>query len=150
MGQRSQAEQKRRVKKIGKVLGGQKDGVICFNGGFLQERPEFRNFLVERKGEEYICTPLNESGTTLTQLQEVKQLHAGATWALDQLVAQSPVGEALKCFFSTTDGLPQDFIYCLFHNSQPGQQHFQVRGVCLGNAPALGRSSVAFLNQPDL
>ena len=56
-------------KKIGKVLGGQKDGVICFNGGFLQERPEFRNFLVERKGEEYICTPLNESGTTLTQPQ---------------------------------------------------------------------------------
>ena len=53
-------------------------------------------------------------------------------------------------FFSTTDGLPQDFIYCLFHNSQPGQQHFQVRGGCLGNAPALGRSSVAFLNQPDL
>lgn len=46
-----------------------KDGVICFNGGFLQERPEFRNFLVERKGEEYICTPLNESGTTLTQPQ---------------------------------------------------------------------------------
>ena len=56
-------------KKIGKVLGGQKDGVICFNGGFLQERPEFRNFLVERKGEEYICTPLNGSGTTLTQPQ---------------------------------------------------------------------------------
>ncbi len=55
--------------KIGKVLGGQKDGVICFNGGFLQERPEFRNFLVERKGEEYICTPLNESGTTLTPPQ---------------------------------------------------------------------------------
>ena len=58
-----------RGQKIGKVLGGQKDGVICFNGGFLQERPEFRNFLVERKGEEYICTPLNESGTTLTQPQ---------------------------------------------------------------------------------
>ena len=59
----------KRSKRIGKVLGGQKDGVICFNGGFLQERPEFRNFLVERKGEEYICTPLNESGTTLTQPQ---------------------------------------------------------------------------------
>lgn len=60
---------KEESQKIGKVLGGQKDGVICFNGGFLQERPEFRNFLVERKGEEYICTPLNESGTTLTQPQ---------------------------------------------------------------------------------
>ena len=87
------------LKKIGKILGGQKDGVICFDESFLQERPEFRSFQVERKGKEYVFTPLNESGTTLTQLQEVKQLHAGATWALDQLVAQSPVGEALKWAF---------------------------------------------------
>lgn len=86
-------------KKIGNILGGQKDGVICFDESFLQERPEFRSFQVERKGKEYVFTPLNESGTTLTQLQEVKQLHAGATWALDQLVAQSPVGEALKWAF---------------------------------------------------
>lgn len=86
-------------KKIGKILGGQKDGGICFDESFLQERPEFRSFQVERKGKEYVFTPLNESGTTLTQLQEVKQLHAGATWALDQLVAQSPVGEALKWAF---------------------------------------------------
>ena len=86
-------------KKIGKILGGQKDGVICFDESFLQERPEFRSFQVERKGKEYVFTPLNESGTTLTQLQEVKQLHAGATWALDRLVAQSPVGEALKWAF---------------------------------------------------
>lgn len=86
-------------KKIGKILGGQKDGVICFDESFLQERPEFRSFQVERKGKEYVFTPLNESGTTLTQLQEVKQFHAGATWALDQLVAQSPVGEALKWAF---------------------------------------------------
>ena len=86
-------------KKIGKILGGQKDGAICFDESFLQERPEFRSFQVERKGKEYVFTPLNESGTTLTQLQEVKQLHAGATWALDQLVAQSPVGEALKWAF---------------------------------------------------
>ena len=86
-------------KKIDKILGGQKDGVICFDESFLQERPEFRSFQVERKGKEYVFTPLNESGTTLTQLQEVKQLHAGATWALDQLVAQSPVGEALKWAF---------------------------------------------------
>lgn len=86
-------------KKIGKILGGQKDGVICFDESFLQERPEFRSFQVERKGKEYVFTPLNESGTTLTQLQEVKQLHAGVTWALDQLVAKSPVGEALKWAF---------------------------------------------------
>ena len=38
-------------KKIGKILGGQKDGVICFDESFLQERPEFRSFQVERKGK---------------------------------------------------------------------------------------------------
>lgn len=86
-------------KKIGKILGGQKDGVICFDESFLQERPEFRNFQVERKGKEYVFTPLNVSSLTLTQSQEVKQLHAGATWALDQLAAQSPIGEALKWAF---------------------------------------------------
>lgn len=86
-------------KKIGKILGGQRDGVICFDESFLQERPEFRSFQVERRRKEYVFTPLNESGTTLTQLQEVQQLHAGATWGLDQLVAQSPVGEALKWVF---------------------------------------------------
>ena len=60
---------KEETQKIGKILGGQKDGVICFNGGFLQESSRIRNFLVERKGEEYIFTSLNESGTTLTQPQ---------------------------------------------------------------------------------
>ena len=30
---------------------------------------------------------------------EVKQLHSGASWALDQLVTQSPIGEALKRAF---------------------------------------------------
>lgn len=39
---------------------------------------------------------MNEGGFTLSQAMEVKQLHAGATWALDQLVAQSPIGGALK------------------------------------------------------
>ena len=60
---------KEETQKIGKILGGQKDGVICFDESFLQERPEFRSFQVERKGKEYVFTPLNESGTTLTQPQ---------------------------------------------------------------------------------
>ena len=108
-------------KKIGKILGGQKDGVICFDESFLQERPEFRSFQVERKGKEYVFTPLNESGTTLTQLQEVKQLsHLGSGSARSAIACR----RGSKVGFSTTEGLPQDFIYLLFHNSQPRQQHF--------------------------
>ena len=67
-------------KKIGTILGGQKEGKIRFDEAFLQEHPEFRNYQVE-------------------QARNIKKLHAGATWALDQIVADSPVGEFLKeCF----------------------------------------------------
>lgn len=66
---------------------------------FLAERPELRDFICERKGKDYVFTPMNEGGFTLSQAMEVKQLHAGATWALDQLVVQSPIGEALKTAF---------------------------------------------------
>ncbi|RHU67372.1 hypothetical protein DXC76_06135 [Burkholderiales bacterium] len=58
-----------------------------------------RDFICERKGKDYVFTPMNEGGFTLSQAMEVKQLHAGATWALDQLVVQSPIGEALKTAF---------------------------------------------------
>lgn len=111
-------------KKIGKILGGQKDGVICFDESFLQERPEFRSFQVERKGKEYVFTPLNESGTTLTQLQGGQtapcRRHLGSGSARSAIACR----RGSKVGFSTTEGLPQDFIYLLFHNSQPRQQHF--------------------------
>ena len=35
-------------KKIGTILGGQKEGKIRFDEAFLQEHPEFRNYQVER------------------------------------------------------------------------------------------------------
>ena len=86
-------------KKIGTILGGQKDGKIRFDEAFLQEHPEFRNYQVERKGKDYVFTQISEEGITLEQARNIKKLHAGATWALDQIVADSPVGEFLKeCF----------------------------------------------------
>lgn len=86
-------------KKIGTILGGQKDGKIRFDEAFLQEHPEFRNYQVERKGKDYVFTQISEEGITLEQVRNIKKLHAGATWALDQIVADSPVGEFLKeCF----------------------------------------------------
>ena len=86
-------------KKIGTILGGQKDGKIRFDEAFLQEHPEFRNYQVERKGKDYVFTQISEEGITLEQARNIKKLYAGATWALDQIVADSPVGEFLKeCF----------------------------------------------------
>ena len=76
-----------------------KDGKIRFDEAFLQEHPEFRNYQVERKGKDYVFTQISEEGITLEQARNIKKLYAGATWALDQIVADSPVGEFLKeCF----------------------------------------------------
>ena len=86
-------------KKVGTVTSGEKEGRIRWDDHFLAERPELRDFICERKGKDYVFTPMNEGGFTLSQAMEVKQLHAGATWALDQLVVQSPIGEALKTAF---------------------------------------------------
>ena len=71
-------------KKIGTILGGQKDGKIRFDEAFLQEHPEFRNYQVERKGKDYVFTQISEEGITLEQARNIKKLHAGATWALEQ------------------------------------------------------------------
>ena len=86
-------------KKVGTVTSGQKEGRIRWDEHFLAECPELRDFICQRKGKDYIFTAVSEGGFTLSQAMDVKQLHAGATWALDQLVVQSPIGEALKRAF---------------------------------------------------
>ena len=55
-------------KKIGTILGGQKDGKIRFDEAFLQEHPEFRNYQVERKGKDYVFTQISEKASLLNRL----------------------------------------------------------------------------------
>ena len=46
------------------------------------------SYQVERKGKDYVFTQISEEGITLEQVRNIKKLHAGATWALDQIVAR--------------------------------------------------------------
>ena len=41
----------------------------------------------QRKGKDYVFTQISEEGITLEQARNIKKLYAGATWALDQIVA---------------------------------------------------------------
>ena len=61
-------------KKVGTVTSGEKEGRIRWDDHFLAERPELRDFICERKGKDYVFTPMNEGGFTLSQAMEVKQL----------------------------------------------------------------------------
>lgn len=83
-------------RKVGVIISGNKEGRIKWNDEFLKQKPELANFVCERKGKEYVFTPLGENGLTLTQALSVKTLHAGATWALDRIVQASPLGGALR------------------------------------------------------
>ena len=58
-------------KKVGTVTSGEKEGRIRWDDHFLAERPELRDFICERKGKDYVFTPMNEGGLTLSQTMEV-------------------------------------------------------------------------------
>jgi transposase len=86
-------------KKVGVVVSGQKEGRIRWDESFIDKHPDLAHFTCERKGKDYIFTPIDAGGITLQQALDVKKLNAGATWALDQIVAASPIGPALKKAF---------------------------------------------------
>lgn len=87
-------------KKVGVVTSGNKEGRIRWDEAFIVEHPELEHFVCERKNKDYVFTPMDTSGVTLKQILEVKKLHAGATWVLDQIVKDSPIGKALRETFS--------------------------------------------------
>lgn len=96
-------------KKVGTVLSGGKTGRVRWDADFLSAYPDLELYACERvrrgtKGKKeifsYVFTPLSEEGITLKQASSIRKLHAGATWALDQIVASTPIGRALRAAFS--------------------------------------------------
>lgn len=89
------------TQKVGTILGGGKEGRIRWDQSFIDQYPELEHFICERKAKGYLFTPIDPDGLTLQQAFKVQKLHAGATWALDQIVSGSPLGTALKKVFSS-------------------------------------------------
>ncbi len=86
-------------KKVGTIVSGTREGRIRWDEHFLEEYPELRNFVCERKGKQYVFAREDEGGLTLKQVLAVRQRHAGATWALDRIVSDSPLGAAIREIF---------------------------------------------------
>lgn len=90
-------------KKVGKL--NLETGLITFDSEFLDEYPELNDLLVYKigtgKGSKYkfVKKIENEINLILSKIKETTKLHGGATWVLDQIVKDSPIGRALqKCF----------------------------------------------------
>ena len=75
-------------------------GEILFNESFKNEHPQLENFRVFRsKGGRLEFKLVDEDNRTISDKTSVRQLHGGATWALNQIVGQSCIGKALKKTF---------------------------------------------------
>ena len=88
-------------KTIGTVTGGEKYGIVKFKQFFLDEHPELENFVTywTAKGFEFKCAD-EEEFSAVTERPLEKKL-AGASWALQTLMGQIGIGDALKEAFGT-------------------------------------------------
>ena len=87
-------------KKVGTILGKEKEGKVRWSPEFIEQYPELEVFSCERKDRKWIFTPCTQEGLTLKQALQVQKVHAGATWALDQIVNNSPLGRSLARVFN--------------------------------------------------
>lgn len=105
-------KQPRRVpgqnKTVGKIIGGELEGVIEWNEEFLEEHPELEGFvtrrvIVGRKGNrnvyDYKFEPVDEM-ISVKDAINLQRLCAGATWTLDNVIAASSLTQALTKVFS--------------------------------------------------
>ena len=102
-------------KKVGTVTSGEKEGRIRWDDHFLAERPELRDFICERKGKDYVFTPMNEGGFTLSQAMEVKQLHAELPGTGSARCSISHWRSSQNSL-SSAPGLSKSFIDCVLHH----------------------------------
>jgi len=87
-------------KKVGKIEGGNKEGLVLFDKEFMDTHPELIEFKVSHKGRNFVCEPCDKDTYDLGKVRKLTKLHAGATWALDCILASTPLGRALKRIFS--------------------------------------------------
>lgn len=93
---------------VGKIIGGGAEGVVEWTADFLLEHPELQSFTTTRKLKgskgkkrvfEFVFEPYDEM-ISLTKAVNLLRLSAGATWTLDNVIANTPLTKALEAVFS--------------------------------------------------
>ena len=88
--------ERKNSKKVGVIHGGTKDGLIQWDESFIQQYPELEHIDTFRENGKYIFKPKADDETTAPTIERPSKIyHAGATYALDNIVAQSHLGKAL-------------------------------------------------------
>ena len=88
-------------KTIGTVTGGDKYGVIKFKQFFLDEHPELENFIVSWTKDGFSYKLADEEDFSTIIERPIEKKLAGASWALQKLMGDSGIGDALRETFSS-------------------------------------------------
>lgn len=88
-------------KTIGKVIGGDKYGVVEFKQFFLDEHPELENFITYWTEDGFDFKVIEDEEISAVYDNPLEKKLAGASWALQKLMGQNGIGDALKETFGS-------------------------------------------------
>ncbi len=89
-------------KKVGKIMcqPGSRDGPVRFDQDFLAENPELEGFTVWHENKKFVIKPTQPDAKELEWIRKAVYLQAGATWALDRIIENTPLAKTISEVFS--------------------------------------------------
>lgn len=116
---------------VGTILGNQKYGEIEFKPEFIEKYPELANFITYKTEKGIEFKPLDADLDKVIPATKIEKKIGGATWAVNQAMAQTGIGDALRCVFfkynrhlklaSVVNYMVQEQS-CVMHNYEPFSQ----------------------------
>ena len=92
--------ERKNSKKVGIVIGGAKDGLIKWDESFIEQYPQLEHVDTFRENGKYVFKAKADDETTVPAFERPSKIyHAGATYALDNIVASSHLGKVLANAF---------------------------------------------------
>lgn len=88
------------AKSVGKIMGGDMFGQIEFYPEFIKQYPDLENFRTFRTKDGIEFKVIDDELDTVVAASKVVKQIGGTTWAINQAIAQTGIGDALREVFS--------------------------------------------------
>src|SRR5574344_1093937 len=87
-------------KTVGTIKGNQKYGEIEFRPEFIKQYPQLESFVAYKTEKGIEFKPIDDDLTTVIKASKIEKKIGGTTWAVNQALAQTGIGNALRDTFS--------------------------------------------------
>lgn len=87
-------------KTVGTIKGNQKYGEIEFRPEFIKQYPQLESLVAYKTEKGIEFKPIDDDLTTVIKASKIEKKIGGTTWAVNQALAQTGIGNALRDTFS--------------------------------------------------